>query len=136
MREAPQGDMRSAALILVAAGAAGSVGFLVYAARHSPPLLMIMIGSWVLAPFVGLFLADIFSKQWPPRPRKAVYSLTLAVPLCSLVAYGSDFQWPRTPRAAMFVLVPGVSWLVIAAVLSATWLISRGGTCNDQVPDR
>ena len=128
MREASLVGMRRLALIILATGAAGSLGFLLYAARNSPQLLMMIIGSWVLAPFGGLVVADMFSKRWSALSRKALYRLMLAVALSSLAAYGGDLQWPRTPRAAMFVLVPGLSWLAIAAALSVTWLRTRGRT--------
>jgi uncharacterized membrane protein YeiH len=120
--------MRAKALAATLAGAAGSVGFLLYAGRDSPQLVMAIIAAWVLAPFAGLILADVMAKRWPAPVRQALYVVMLIVTLCSVAAYWNDFLRPHTPRAAMFVLVPGLSWLFIAAALSLTWWRSRRST--------
>jgi hypothetical protein len=125
MREESFSLLRTTALNLMVFGAAGSLGFLFHAGPNSPPLVMAIIGTWVLAPFVGLVLAHVMAKRWPAPVHQALYPVMLAVTACSVAAYWNDYLRPHTPRAAVFVLVPGVSWAVIVAVLSLTWIVSR-----------
>jgi hypothetical protein len=128
MRDDSLGRLRSTALMVMAAGAVGALGFLLYSGRSSPRVLMVIMSAWVLAPFVALALVDAISTRWPVLSSKALYLVMLIVTLCSLAAYCGDFLWPRTPKAAVFVLVPGLSWLVIAIVVPLAALVSRRRT--------
>ena len=123
------GRLRSTALTAVLAGAVGSVGFCLHAGRNSPQRLLIaLIAAWVLAPFMGLLLTHLFSKRWSVLTRKTLYVVMLAVAVGSLAVYWNDMVRPRTAQpAAMFVLVPAVSWLVMAIVLPIAAFVSRRG---------
>jgi hypothetical protein len=126
MRDESLGRLRSTALMVMAAGAVGSLGFLLYSGRNSPRLLMVVMSAWVLAPFIALVLADAMSTRWPVLTSKVLYIVVLAVTLCSLAAYLDDLVRPHNrPAAAVFVIVPGASWAVIAIAVPLAALASR-----------
>jgi hypothetical protein len=81
---------------------------------------------WVLAPFVGLVLAEVVSKRWPVPVRTTLYCLSLVVTLGSLAIYANDALRPRKAQAAfVFVAVPLVLWIVIAVAVPIAALVSR-----------
>ena len=113
------GVLRTAALIAVLAGAAGSVGLMLRAGRRnrSQILLLLLFGIWVLSPFVAAFLAHVFSKRWPGVTRATLYAAMLALTVGSLAIYG-DFVFGRLQAKAgfVFLVVPFASWLLIGIV--------------------
>ena len=119
------GRLHTAALIALLVGVAGSLGLLLRGSERRPPLLLVLFVIWVLSPFAALVLATVVSKRWPVLPRTALYSVMLIVSLASLAIYGYDAVWPRKAQPAfVWVLVPPVSWLLIAIVVSIAALIS------------
>jgi len=118
--------LRRAALIAVLAGAAGSAGFLLRAGQRTSLLLLVIMVTWVLAPFLALVVAGAVSKRWSLTIRATLYSVMLVVTLGSLAVYADDALWPRQAQAAfVFVMVPLVSWALMAIVIPAAALISR-----------
>ena len=115
--------LRAAALVAVAAGAAGSLGFMLIAG-HPPLFLRVLFAIWVLSPFAALVAAHAASARWPRLTRLTLYSLMLAVTLLSLGIYGTVALGPPRPQKAfVFVVVPPTSWLLIAVALPlAAWL--------------
>jgi hypothetical protein len=113
------GVLRTAALIAVLAGAAGSVGLMLRAGRRnqSQILLLLLFGIWVLSPFVAAFLAHVFSKRWPVVTRATLYAVMLALTVGSLTIYG-DFVFGHLQAKAgfVFLVVPFASWLLIGIV--------------------
>ncbi len=119
------GRLRAAALIAVVVGAAGSVGLLLRAGQRAPRLLLILMAIWVLSPFIALVLANVVSKRWSSLTRATLYGVMLAVTLGSLAIYGDDAMGHRRAQAAfVFVLVPPVSWLLIAIAVPIAAFIS------------
>jgi hypothetical protein len=118
--------LRAAALVGVAAGAAGSLA-LMLVAGHPPLFLRVLFAIWVLSPFAGLVSAHALSARWSPATRATLYAVMLAVSIVSWVIYGTVALGPPRPQEAfVFVVVPPASWLVTAvAVPLAAWL-SRG----------
>ena len=108
--------MRTAGRIALAAGAAGSVAFTLYAGRHnSSRLLAALFAIWVLSPFAGLAATDVISKRWSRKARAALLVLMLLIAAVSLAIYGAAALGPpRTKPAFFFVLIPQVSWAAIA----------------------
>ena len=119
------GRLRTAALIAVLAGAAGSVGFFLRAGQRTPRLLLLLMAIWVFSPFVALVWANVVSKRWSVLTRATLYSVTLVVTLGSLAIYGDDaFGHRRAQAAFVYVLVPPASWLLIAIVVPIAAFIS------------
>jgi hypothetical protein len=121
------GLLRTAALIAVAAGAAGSVGLVVHAGRRvgSPRLLQELFAIWVFSPFVILALGEVVSKRWSALTRAALHGVMLVVTVASLIVYAVVALAPARPKAPAFVLVPPLSWLLTAIVVPAAAFVSR-----------
>ena len=106
--------LRSGALAALLVGAITSFAFMLRVGRHDPSLiLMILFSVWVLAPFAAL----MFSLR-PALPRTPNYIVMLAIALVSPAIYGYvAYGPPRAQPAFAFLVVPFVSWLLIAAAL-------------------
>jgi uncharacterized membrane protein YhaH (DUF805 family) len=117
--------VRLVALIVVAAGAAGSIYLMIHASQHPPPFLLALFVIWVVSPFVLLAWANLVSKRWSGATRVALYVVTFVITLASLAIYGNLVMPPAgSPRAFVFVAVPPASCLLMAIVLIAA-LVSR-----------
>jgi hypothetical protein len=118
--------LRRAALIAVLLGAAGSVGFLLRAGQRTSLLLLVIMVTWVLAPFAALVFAGAVSKRWAFLIRVTLYGVMLVVTLGSLAIYVNDAVRPRQTQAAfVFVVVPLASWLLMAIAIPIAVLVSR-----------
>jgi hypothetical protein len=120
------GVLRAVALIAVVAGAVGSIGLMLRAGRRTPRLLLVFFVIWVLSPFVALAWTNRVSTRWSVPTRATLYYVTLVLTLGSLAIYGNLVLPPAaSPRAFVFVVVPPVSWLLMAIVVPMAALISR-----------
>ena len=120
----PLGRVRAAALIVVLAGAVGSVG-LMLRAGHPPLFRRVLFAVWVLSPFALLLLAEMISKRWSVLTRAALYCVMLVLTPVTLVIYAVvAFGPPRAQPAFVFVLVPPASWALTAIVMPIAGLIS------------
>jgi hypothetical protein len=107
--------LRTGARIALPVGAIGSFAFMLRVGHHNPSrVLMIMFSVWVLAPFAAL----IFSMRWATFSRTPLCIVMLAIALGSPAIYGYvAFGPPRAQPAFAFLVVPFVSWLLIAMAL-------------------
>jgi len=123
----PQGRvLRVAALIALAVGTVGSVALMLRTSPNMPTLNIVLIGLWVISPFVLLALCDARAKRWPLLHRPTIHILALVLAVVSLSVYQSvAFGPPRPKPAALFVLIPPISWVVIATGLGLAALVSR-----------
>ena len=118
---------RGAALTAVLVGAVSSVVFLLRAPQHPGLLLLVLLALWGLSPFAALVLADRISKPWPVPGRAIIHGLMLVIALGYLLMYGDGDLTPAgKPPAFVFVMVPLVSWLLVAIVVPIAALLSRG----------
>ena len=120
------GALRRAALIALAAGAAGSVGLMLRAGhRQNSRLLIGLFTFWVLSPFMALIVANVVSRRWQVLTRATLYIVMLVVTLATLAIYGYvALGPPRAKKAAVFVVVPPASLLLIAIVVPIAALMS------------
>jgi len=117
--------LRPAALVAALAGVAGSLGLLFHASRSRPPLLMVLFVIWVSSPFLAAVIASVDSKRWSVLTQATLYVAMLVIALASLAVYGNDALRPRRAQAAfVYIVVPLVSWLLIAIVLPIAAIIS------------
>lgn len=113
-------------LVLVAFAAAVAIGLLLSVPGHPPLLLVVAFAIWVLVPFAGLAWALAASKRWPASTRTALHVVAVVVVLGSLAVYTHTvLRPPRTTPARMWVLVPVVSSLLLAAAVALAGWISR-----------
>jgi hypothetical protein len=93
----------------------------------------VILAIWVLAPFLALVLANVLSIRWPVLSGATLSAVMLVVSLGSLAVYGADAVWPRKSQPAfVFVVVPLVSWLLMALAIAIAAFLSgrltrRGG---------
>ena len=119
------GPLRTMARAAVVSGAAGSVG-LMAVAGHPPIFLRVIFVVWVLSPFVMLALADRIWRRWPDSTRPVLHVLAIIIAAGSLAIYGFRvWRPPASTPAFVFVMVPPLSWLLIAAVVSFVAITSR-----------
>jgi peptidoglycan/LPS O-acetylase OafA/YrhL len=112
------GRLRSAALIAVLVGAAGSVGLVLREGQRSPRFLLVLFVLWVVSPFVGVVLAEVVSKRWPVLGRAPLHGVSLGFTVGSLGIYGAVVLGLfRARPAAVFLLVPLACWVLIAIAL-------------------
>ena len=119
----------AAALVAALAGAAGSLALLLRAGRRSPLVVMVLMATWVVAPFIVLLLALVRASRWPALVRRTLSIATILLALASVAIYANDGLRPEgKPPAFLFVLLPPLSMVVIAASLGIAALIaSRRG---------
>ncbi|MDP9099590.1 MAG: hypothetical protein M3N48_11460 [Verrucomicrobiota bacterium] len=119
--------LRLTAVIALVIGAAGSLGLWIHAARHPPPLLVVLFVAWVLSPYVVLGIGQVVAKRWAPGTRAALYWVTLLVAVASMGIYADDAVAHRTAHPAfVYVVVPPASWLVtVVAIGLGAWIAKR-----------
>jgi hypothetical protein len=121
--------LRIITLIGVLFGAFGSLGLMFNAGRHTPVFLLILFVGLVVLPYIGLLIVNKISKNWSVPIRVTLYCLMLVITLASLVAYSGALTSPETKPAAIFLIVPLISWLLIAIfILVAKYLSKRNST--------
>ncbi|MGE5244269.1 MAG: hypothetical protein ACM3SQ_08590 [Betaproteobacteria bacterium] len=121
------GGLRKTSTIALAAGAAGSVAFSLYAGYRvgAPLILQVLFAGWVFSPFLALGVARLVAKRWPPPIASAIDTATLVVAAASVAIYGAVAVAAPRPKTAVFVIVAPASWLVIATALATAGLMSR-----------
>ena len=113
-----RGFLGRLAVIALLAGTAGSLGLFLRAGQRTPRPLLVVFVIWVLSPFMALAVADAVSKGWSTRTRATLHGVMLVVALGALAVYGRDALRPRKAQPAfVYVIVPPVSWLLMAAVI-------------------
>ena len=118
--------LRAGSLIALVVGAIGSLGLWVHAAKHPPPLIIVLFVVWVLSPFIFLAIGHVVSKRWTQGPQTALYWATLLVAVASILIYADDAVSHRTAHPAfVYTAVPPVSWLVSAVPVVIAAMISR-----------
>ena len=118
--------LRTMAVVVVLAGAGISLGLMLHAGRNNKSVLLIVLFViWVLSPFIALLVANVVSKRWSDLTRMTLYSLMLFLTLGSLVSYSGVLSPPGTKPAFVFLVVPLISWLLMAIVIPITASLSR-----------
>jgi hypothetical protein len=104
----------------------GAVGSLVLLFLHGRPsvFLLLLFTGWVLAPFVGLGLADRMSSRWPASAQRTLYYVMLVVSIGSLAVYAYDVA-TAAGRAFFFVVTAMFAWAVILVVLPIAVVAGR-----------
>ena len=118
-------SFRTIALIVVFAGAIGSLYLMFNAGRHQRSILLIVLFTvWVLSPFIALLVSDLLAKHWPVYTRVRLYFLMLFITFGSLVCYSGALNVSGTKPAFKFLIVPLVSWLLIALIIPVSRKLS------------
>ena len=104
-----------------------SLGLMFYVGRRQSSLfLMVLFTGWVLAPYVGLWVADRASGRWSSSVRLALFSVMLTSTIGSVALYAFVVLGPPRPKLAFyFLVVPVATWLLAAIVIPVTAMLSR-----------
>jgi len=118
--------LRTVAVIAALIGALGSLGLMLHAGRKNNSVLLIaLFVIWVLSPFIALLVANAISTRWSFHTRVTLYVLMLVITVGSLVSYSGVFSPPGTKPAFVFLVVPLLSWLLMAIVIPIAASLSR-----------
>jgi hypothetical protein len=103
------------ALLIGIVGAIISLYFMFNAGRNQPSVFLIILFTlWVLSPFVGLLMLNNISKRWIVSVRETLYWLAIITTILSVAGYSGRFNTPETKSAFVFLVIPFVSWVIIA----------------------
>jgi len=104
-------------LMVLLAGAAGSIAFTLNAGRHnSSVLLPLLFTGWVASPYLALLVIRFYSRLRLAISDASYLSLTLFITLIALLAYSGVFSPSGMKPAFVFLVVPALSWLLIVIV--------------------
>jgi len=79
-------------------------------------------------------MAIMLSRRWSDLTRVTLHWLMLFITLASLVAYTGGLTPPETRPAALFLIVPLISWLLMAiSIPIAEWLSRKRSRRSDGV---
>jgi hypothetical protein len=118
--------LRTIAVVAVSAGAVGSLALMFHAGRNNrSAILMALFFIWVVSPFIGVLLANVFAKRWSVFFRVTLYILMIVLSLGSLVAYRGVLSPAEVKPTAVFLIVPLISWLVIVSVILLAEVMPR-----------
>ena len=118
--------LRAVARLAVVVGAIGAVALMLYVGRRNQHYwLLVMFVVWDAAPFLALGFADLHATRWSAATRATLYIVTLVVTVVSLGSYVDVVVRPRPQPAAMFLIMPVVSWLLMATAVPMTVYLSR-----------
>jgi hypothetical protein len=106
------------AIVLLLIGVTGAMYFVLHTGHNNRSAVLVgLFVIWVLSPFLALILASIVSRSWSSSTRMILYALMVLVTVGSLVGYAGVFSPAGTKPAAIFLIVPLVSWLLIAIIV-------------------
>jgi hypothetical protein len=118
--------LHTIAVVVLLAGAVGSLGLTLYTGRRNASvLLLVLFAGWVFSPFMALVVANIVSKPWSSLARVTLYWLMLVITVGSLLAYSGVLSPPDAKPAFIFLVVPLLSWLLMAIVIPMARYRSR-----------
>ena len=117
--------------VLLLIGSGVSLYFVLHTGRNNKSAVLVgLFVIWVLSPFLALILANLLSRTWSSTTRKVLYGLIVLVIIGSLVGYAGVFSPAGAKPAAIFLLVPLISWLLIAIVIPVAISRSKRGLIN------
>jgi hypothetical protein len=118
-------------LLIGIAGGAISLWFMFNAGRNQPSVLLIILFTfWVLSPFIGLLLLNNISKRWIVSVRETLYWLAIILVILSVVGYSGVFNTRQTKTAFVFLVIPLLSWVIIAISFFIAQRVSKRSRSN------
>ncbi len=113
-------------LITVLAGVIVSLYLTLRAGRNNSSIILpLLFVVWVLSPLLFLAIASMRSKRWPFPVRITLYCLVLILVPASLFGYSGIFTPPGTKTAFVFLMIPLISWLLLAIIMPILMSILR-----------
>ena len=118
--------LQSLSLLILIAGALGSLIMVIYTGRNnSSHFLVILFIGWVLSPFLGCYVARKISSRWSQVKRRSLYLYIIIISLASLFIYTGLLSPSGVKPAFVFLVLPLLSWLLLFAVIRIASLVGR-----------
>ena len=118
--------LRTIAAVAVSAGAVGSLALMFHAGRNNRSVILItLFFIWVVSPFIGVLVANVFAKRWSNLFRMILYILMIILALGSLIAYSGVLSPIGAKPAGIFLIVPLISWFLIVIVILLAAVMAR-----------
>jgi len=122
------------ALILVFSGAAGSFVATLVAGHHNHSLVLVaFFYIWVLSPFIGMIVAFLISRRWPPAVRVRLCWLICLLAAASTLGY---FLLPGifgTRPAFVFLVIPLLNWVLLGVMYFSFSKTENNGDLKNQI---
>ncbi|MFI5154379.1 MAG: hypothetical protein ACHQET_13655 [Chitinophagales bacterium] len=120
------GFLRIVSGMILLAGAVSSLALMFSEGRNQKSIILIMMFSvWVFSPFFALLVANTRSRHLARRTHTTYYLLAFFITLGSLVIYSGGWNMPGAKPAFKYLVVPFISWLLIAIFIVAPILKKR-----------
>ena len=114
------------AMIFLWVGTLASLSFVFYTGRNNASILLrLLFAIWVISPFIGLLVLRVVSKRWSVITRGILNCLILVISLGSLLGYSGVLNSAKTKPAFVFLVIPLISWLLIAVLIPISESIYR-----------
>ena len=118
--------IQGVALVLALGGLAGSLKMVLDTGKNNPSTLLVTLFLvWVASPFIAIFTALWVSRRWPFGVMAWLYFLILVIVAGSLAFYSGWLEVTGTKPAFKFLVIPPVSWLLIAVFFEVARRQSR-----------
>ena|SRR5690242_19456412 len=102
-------------LFIGIAGAIISLWLMFNAGRNQPSVFLIILFTlWVLSPFIGFLVLINISKRGIVSVRETLYWLAIITTIISVAGYSGLFNTRETKTAFVFLVIPFLSWIIIA----------------------
>jgi hypothetical protein len=109
---------RNLCLEVLLIGGAISLTFMFKAVRNNDSVLLkLLFLIWVASPFVALTAVHFISRGWSAISIKIICILMLVIATGSLIGYAGLLSPHGSKPAFIFLVVPLVSWLLMAVVM-------------------
>ena len=107
-----------AAPVFTLISALASLYFMAVAGHRQQSIFLILAFTlWLLAPFAGLFWINRRSFTWLPGRRNVLHWFMVILSIGSVIVYGLGLRPHNAKPAFTFLVVPGLSWGIIIALL-------------------
>jgi len=100
---------------------------MLYAGRHQDSrVLLLLFGAWVISPFMAPVLTNVVLQRLSILSRATLNTTMLLMTLGSLAIYGDvAFGHTRAKIGSVFLILPLLSWLLIAVAVAIAALVAR-----------
>jgi hypothetical protein len=123
--------LRALSLTIVIAGAICSLYYMFNAGRNQKSIILIILFTgWVLSPFISFFIANKIFDRFISFARALLYTLIIIITIGSVVTYSGVFDTNQTKPAAKFLIVPLISWVLLAIAILITRRFSRNSNVS------
>jgi hypothetical protein len=118
--------LRIIALVVLAVGAGASLNFTLHAGHNNKSMFLVaLFVIWVLSPFAALIAALSIYRLRPPVIRVTLYCLMPVITFVSIIGYSGALTPTGSKPAGVFLVVPLLSWLLMAIVIAIALSRSR-----------